>query len=64
MGWMFGGVGCHATINGAELSYNLGYLIMAALFCPVFLVHTYRQGLSITISDVYLHRPYYELPSS
>ena len=33
--WMFGGVGCHATIKGAELSYKLGYLITKALFCPV-----------------------------
>ena len=35
VGWMFGGFGCHAAIKGAELSFNLGYLIMAALFHPV-----------------------------
>ena len=34
VGWMFGGVGCHATSKGAKLSYNIGYLITAALFCP------------------------------
>ena len=35
VGWIFGGVGCHATSKGEEFSYKIGYLIMAALFCPI-----------------------------
>ena len=58
---MFGNSGCHATIKGAELSYKLGYLIMAALFCPVC---PERQVLSVPISEVYLHCSHYELHSS
>ena len=27
VGWMFGGVGCHATRNITELSYELDYAI-------------------------------------
>ena len=27
VGWMFGGVGCHATSKGAELSCELDYTI-------------------------------------
>ena len=37
-GWIFGGVGCHATSKAADLSYRLGYLITAVLYhlvCPV-----------------------------
>ena len=69
VGRMFGGDGCHARIKGAELSYKLDYLITAALFfhvCPVFIfcyVRPDRQGLSVPISEVYLHRPYCELIS-
>ena len=28
VGWMFSGVGCHATSKGAELSYDLDYVIL------------------------------------
>ena len=35
VGWIFGGVGYHATSKGAELSYKIGYLITADLFFPV-----------------------------
>ena len=35
MGWIFGGVGYHATSKGVELSYNIGYFITEALFCPI-----------------------------
>ena len=28
VGWMFSGVGCHATSRGAELSYDLDYSIL------------------------------------
>ena len=35
VGWMFGGVGCHATSKGGEFSYKIGYLIMEALFFPI-----------------------------
>ena len=28
VGWMFGGVGCHATSKGTELSYDLDYIIL------------------------------------
>ena len=65
---MFGGAGCLASTKGVELSYNLGYLITAALFfpvCPVFIVSYIRpgcQGLSVPISEVCLHPSYYELP--
>ena len=48
MGLMFGGVGCHATIKGVELSNKLGYEITVALFfplCPVYPVHTDSQHL-------------------
>ena len=27
VGWMFGSVGCHSTITGAELSFELDYTI-------------------------------------
>ena len=36
VGWIFGGAVCHSNSKGVELSYKLGYLIMAALLCPVF----------------------------
>ena len=39
MGWMFGGVGYHATTKGAELNYKIGYCIMTVLFLPVHPVH-------------------------
>ena len=35
LGCMFGGAGCHSTSKGAELSYNLGYLITSALLRPI-----------------------------
>ena len=35
VGLMFGGVGCHATSKGAELSYKIDYLIKVALFRPI-----------------------------
>ena len=72
--WMFDGVGYHETSKCAELSYKLGYLIIASLFCPVRPFHTARsvrpvcpvfpdrQGLYVP-AKVYLHRPHYELPS-
>ena len=50
----------------AELSYKLGYLITAALFCPVRPVShvcTDSQGLYVP-DNVYLHWPHYELPRS
>ena len=34
VGWMFDSFGCYATSKGVELSYMLGYLIIAALFPP------------------------------
>ena len=54
VGWIFGGAGCHAMSKGLDLSYKLGYLTMAALFCPVF---TDFQGLSVP-AKVYLNRPH------
>ena len=41
--WMFDGVGYHETSKCAELSYKLGYLIIASLFCPVRPFHTARS---------------------
>ena len=35
VGWMFGGVGCHATSKGVNLSYKLGYLLREAKILPV-----------------------------
>ena len=66
LGWVFGVVGCHVTNKGAELSYNLCYLLAVAFllpFRPVRPVCPYHQGLSVPISKVYLHLPHYELPS-
>ena len=39
VGWVFGGVGCHARSKGTKLSYKLAYLIAAALFHPVHPIH-------------------------
>ena len=36
-------VGCRATSKGVELSYKIGYLINAALFCPVHPVCPVRR---------------------
>ena len=52
-----------ALRKGAELSYKLGYVVMAALFRPVHPVHPDRQGLSAPISRNYLHQPHYKIPS-
>ena len=63
--WVFGSAGFHVTSKDAELSYKLGYLIMAALFCPVSPLHPVSPGcqcLFVPISKVYLHQPHYELP--
>ena len=46
-GWIFGGAGCYASNNGAELSYKFGYLITAASFFPVRPVPPDRQVSSV-----------------
>ena len=60
LGWMFDGDGRNARTNCEEFSYKLGYLIAASLFRPVY---PYRNGLSVPISEVYLHQTHYKLPS-
>ena len=44
-GWMFGGVGCHATSKGAELSCELDYTI---LFWSCILLWKYPYFLEIS----------------
>ena len=63
VGWIFGGDGCYKTSKGEDLSYKIGYFIVAALVCPVIPVCPDRLGLSVPISEVYLDRPRYELTS-
>ena len=60
-GWMFGGVGCHATSKGAELSYKLGYLIHKSLFNPVCIVHTVCPDIICIswISTFHGHYPHF-----
>ena len=47
VGRMSGGVGCHTKSKGAELSYKIGYLIMAASFCLICPIRPIRR-ISLT----------------
>ena len=53
-----------ATSNDEDLSYKIGCFIISGLFIPVQPVSIDCQGLSIPISEVYMHRSHYTLPSS
>ena len=64
MGWMFGGVGCHVTSKGAELSCELDYTI---LFWSWILSWKYPHFVEIStfygyyphFVEIYMFRGYY-----
>ena len=58
---MSGGVGCHTKSKGAELSYKIGYLIMAASFCLICPIRPIRPDIIriLWISTFRGHYPHF-----